>query len=92
MLKLAESNLKTPVNIGHYEKLKLKDVVELINKLSQSKSKITYQKPDWHTTSYNIPNISLAKEKLGWFPLISLEEGLTKTIEFTRANMRLYEG
>lgn len=91
LIKLSESSLDTPVNLGHYEKIKLKDVAELIIKLSDSKSKIEYQQPDWQTASYNIPDITLAKEKLGWFPLVSLEEGLAKTIEFTKANMRLYQ-
>ncbi len=91
LIKLSQTSINTPINIGHYEKVTLKEVAELIIKLSAAKSKIAFQKPDWHTTSYNIPNISLAKEKLGWFPLISLAEGLTKTIEFTKANMRLYE-
>jgi UDP-glucuronate decarboxylase len=91
LTRLADSSLKTPVNIGHYEKVKLKDLAELIIKIAGSKSKIVYKKAEWQTVSYNIPDISLAKEKLGWFPLISLEEGLNKTIEFTKANIRLYQ-
>jgi len=92
LIKVAESNFNSPVNIGHYEKYKLKDVAELIIKLIGSKSKIIYQKPDWHGASYNIPDISLAKEKMGWFPLVNIEDGLKKTIDFTKSNIRLYQG
>ncbi len=91
LIKLTDSNLNTPVNIGHYEKYKLKDVAQTIINLTGSQSKIIYQKPEWHSVSYNIPDVTLAKEKLGWFPLISLEEGLKKTIEFTKTNIRLYQ-
>ena len=92
LIKIAKSNFSSPVNIGHYEKYKLKDVAELVVKLVGSKSKIIYQRPDWHGASYNIPDINLAKEKLGWFPLINIEDGLKKTIDFTKANIRLYQG
>jgi len=91
LVKLAKSDLAGPINLGHYEKHALKDVAELIIKMTGSKSKIIYQDPDWHAASYNIPDITMAKESLGWFPLIDLEEGLKKTIEFMQTNMRLYE-
>ncbi len=91
LIKLAESNLNSPVNIGHYQKYRLREVAELIIKLTNSQSKIIYQQPKWHAASYNIPDITLAKEKLGWFPLINLETGLKNTIEFTQNNMRLYQ-
>ncbi len=91
LVKLSEANFNQPVNIGHYEKYKLKDVAQTIINLTGSKSKIIYQQPEWHAVSYNIPDITLAKEKIGWFPLISLEDGLKKTIEFTKTNMRLYQ-
>lgn len=91
IIKLAKADFSDPVNIGQYNKFKLKDVAEMIIRFTGSESKIIYKEPDWHTTSYNLPDIEKAKEKLGWFPLIDLEEGLEKTIEFTRANLRLYE-
>lgn len=89
LIKLANSPLNTPVNLGHYEKYTLKSTAELIIKLAESKSKIIYRDPEWYVASYNIPDISLAKESLGWFPLIGPEEGLSKTIEFTKINLRL---
>jgi UDP-glucuronate decarboxylase len=91
LIRLEKSDISTPINIGHYEKMKLVDIANKIIELSDSSSKVVFKKPDWHATSYNIPDITLAKERLGWFPLVALDEGLTKTIEFTRANMRLYQ-
>ncbi|MFH1890903.1 MAG: NAD-dependent epimerase/dehydratase family protein [Candidatus Kuenenbacteria bacterium] len=90
LLKLKKSSLSGPVNIGHYEKIPLKNIAELIINLTQSSSKIIYQKPEWHVASYNIPDISLAKEKLGWFPMFDLETGLKRTIEYMKANLRAY--
>jgi nucleoside-diphosphate-sugar epimerase len=91
LVKLSDSSLSTPVNLGHYEKYTLKSTAELIIKMTESKSKIVYRDPEWHVASYNIPDITMAKELLGWFPLVSLEEGLKKTIEFTKINLRLYQ-
>lgn len=91
LIKLQKSSFNAPINIGHYDEYTLKHVAELILKLTGSKSKIIYQNPEWHATSYNIPDISLAKEKLGWFPIMNLEEGLKKTIEYMKTNLRIYE-
>ncbi|OGG92220.1 hypothetical protein A3H03_03445 [Candidatus Kuenenbacteria bacterium RIFCSPLOWO2_12_FULL_42_13] len=91
LIKLADSSLTTPVNLGHYEKHTLKSTAELVISFAESKSKIVYRDPEWHVASYNIPDITLAKETLGWFPLVGREEGLKKTIEFTKINLRLYQ-
>ncbi len=91
LVKLAGSSLTTPVNLGHYEKHTLKSAAELAIKLTDSKSKIVYRNPEWYIASYNIPDITLAKETLGWFPLVGLEDGFKRTIEFTKINLRLYQ-
>ncbi|HRY63070.1 MAG TPA: GDP-mannose 4,6-dehydratase [Patescibacteria group bacterium] len=91
LVKLANSNISTPVNLGHYEKYSLKNAAELIIKMTESKSKIVYRNPEWYVASYNIPDITLAKETLGWFPLVGLGEGLERTIKFTKINLRLYQ-
>ena len=37
------------------------------------------------------PNLTKAKEELGWFPIVTLEDGLNKTIDYTRANKDLLQ-
>ncbi|HOZ37052.1 MAG TPA: GDP-mannose 4,6-dehydratase [bacterium] len=90
LIKLASSSVNSPINLGHYEKYTLKSAAELIIKLTDSRSKIVYRNPEWYVASYNIPDITLAKETLGWFPLVGLEDGFERTIEFTKINLRLY--
>ncbi|MDP1709655.1 MAG: SDR family NAD-dependent epimerase/dehydratase, partial [Candidatus Komeilibacteria bacterium] len=50
--------------------------------LVDSKSQITYHPLPQDDPHRRKPDISLAKEKLGWEPKVSLEEGLIKTIEY----------
>ncbi|OIO15959.1 hypothetical protein AUJ29_03260 [Candidatus Kuenenbacteria bacterium CG1_02_38_13] len=91
LIKIEKSSLAGAVNIGHYEKYTLKNIAERIIKLCESSSVITYKEPDWHVASYNIPDISLAKEELGWFPMVDIEDGLLRTIEYMRSNLRIYQ-
>jgi len=91
LIKIEKTDLNIPINIGHYEKTKLSQVATMIIELTGSNSKITYQQPDWQLFSYNIPDIALAKQKLGWFPMMSLDQGLKATVEFMRTNLRLYQ-
>lgn len=91
LVKMALSDTSEPINIGQFTRYTLKDLAETIVRLADSNSNIIYQKPEWQTTSYNIPDITKAKEKIGWFPLITIEDGLAKTIEHIKANLRLYQ-
>ena len=51
---------------------------------TKSKSKITYKPLPQDDPIQSQPDISVAREKLGWQPKISLEEGLKKTIDYFR--------
>ena len=84
-----KSNLEGPVNLGSNVDTLLTEVAEKIIGLTGSKSRIAYQKPLNFITQLALPDISLAKNKLGWYPLTSLDMGLAKTLEYTRANKEL---
>lgn len=71
-----------PVNLGNPDEFTIKELAEKIIKLTKSKSKIIYQELPQDDPKQRCPDISLAKEKLGWEPKIKLEEGLEKTIEY----------
>ncbi len=53
LIKLAESDIKTPLNLGHYEIYNLKAVAEKIIKLADSRSKIIFKKPESYFRKYN---------------------------------------
>ncbi|MFN3301515.1 MAG: GDP-mannose 4,6-dehydratase [Patescibacteria group bacterium] len=91
MIKMMNSNESGPFNLGHPEKYKLVEVAERIIKETGSQSKIIFRPPLLFMTPLGLPDITLAKEKLNWFPIVSLEEGLKKTIEDVKINRFLLQ-
>jgi len=85
--KLLQSEENLPVNIGNPSEMSILDFAEIISKLSGHNIEIIYQKlptDDPHTRQ---PDISRAKEFLGWEPKVELEDGLARTIDYFR-NLR----
>ena len=74
-----------PVNIGNPDEFTIKELAEkVLALLPKSKSKIVYKPLPQDDPRQRQPDISLAKEKLGWEPKTKLNEGLIKTIEYFR--------
>ncbi|MFA6254970.1 MAG: UDP-glucuronic acid decarboxylase family protein [Patescibacteria group bacterium] len=71
-----------PVNLGNPGEFTIKELAELIIRLTESKSKIIYKPLPQDDPKQRKPDVSLAKEKLNWQPTVELEEGLIKTIEY----------
>ncbi len=69
-----------PVNIGNPIELKVLDLAEHVLRLTGSKSKIRHVRLPSDDPKQRRPDISYAKEILGWEPKVSLEEGLKATI------------
>jgi len=74
-----------PVNIGNPNEFTIRELAEKVIKLTDSNSAITYMPLPYDDPKQRKPDISLAKEKLGWQPAIQLEEGLKKTIDYFRS-------
>jgi UDP-glucuronate decarboxylase len=71
-----------PINIGNPVEFSIKELAEKIIKLTDSKSKLVYEKLPEDDPVQRQPDINLAKEKLDWEPKIHLEEGLIMTIHY----------
>ena len=71
-----------PVNLGNPVEYTILDFAKLIIELTGSKSKIVYKDLPSDDPTQRLPNISKAKEKLGWEPSVPLKDGLMKTIEY----------
>ena len=54
--------------------------------MTESTSKIRYEKELMFLTELGLPDITKAKERLHWTPVVRLEDGLQKTIDYIRAN------
>jgi len=81
-----------PVNIGSEVDMPLIDVANRIIEMTGSSSKITYKPELLFMTQLGLPDIGKAKEKLGWLPLVTIDEGLKKAIDYTIANKTLLTG
>jgi len=71
-----------PINIGNPVEFRIIELAEKVIKLTDSKSKLVYEKLPDDDPIQRQPDINLAKEKLGWEPKIHLEEGLIMTIHY----------
>ena len=71
-----------PINTGSPVEFSIKELAEKVIKLTDSKSKLVYEKLPDDDPIQRQPDINLAKAKLGWEPKIHLEEGLIKTIHY----------
>ncbi len=78
-----------PVNIGSDYDIKIVDVAKKIIELTNSSSKITHEEQLMFMSQLGLPELTKAKEQLGWLPLIPLEQGLKKSIEYTIAQKGL---
>lgn len=87
LIKLMASNLSAdaPVNLGNPNELNINEIAELIVKLTNSKSKVVYYPLPQDDPKVRQPNISKAKEILGWTPNVSLIDGLKQTIQYFQA-------
>ena len=77
-----KDDLIGPVNIGNPGEFTIRELAEKILKLTGSRSKIQVRQERSDDPVRRRPDISLAREKLGWEPSVDLEEGLGKTIEY----------
>jgi len=71
-----------PVNIGNPNEFSILKLAKIIIKLTGSKSNIIFKDIVKDDPKQRQPDISLAKEKLNWKPVVQLEEGLKKTIKY----------
>jgi UDP-glucuronate decarboxylase len=71
-----------PINIGNPSEFTMLQLAEEVIRLTGSKSKIVYQPLPGDDPQKRRPDISKAKEILNWEPVVSLEEGLIKTITY----------
>ena len=82
---LLMSNYAYPVNIGNPDEISLKDFAEEILKLTESNQKIIYKPLPEDDPKQRKPDISKARELLGWEPKVKRAEGLKITYEYFKS-------
>ena len=86
LLKMMNSDFVGPVNLGNPVELSMKDLAGKIINLTNSSSDIIYKELPEDDPKRRRPDISLANTKLDWKPIIDLEYGLQKTINYFSCN------
>jgi dTDP-glucose 4,6-dehydratase len=91
--RLLMSDYHLPVNIGNPDEITIKDFAEEIQKLTGTKQKIIYNPLPKDDPKQRQPNITKAKQLLGWEPRVSRADGLKITYEYFKSLPRevLYE-
>jgi UDP-glucuronate decarboxylase len=71
-----------PVNVGNPGEFTIKELAEKVVALTGSRSTITYKPLPHDDPKQRQPDITLAKQELGWEPKVALEHGLKQTIAY----------
>ena len=82
LIKMMNSDFVGPVNLGNPIELSMKDLATMVIRLSNSSSNIIYKDLPEDDPKRRRPDINLAKSILDWSPIIDLETGLKKTINY----------
>jgi len=84
ILRLAESSVNDPVNIGNPQELSIEEIAKVIIRMTGSSSRLVHRPLPTDDPKVRKPDITRARTLLGWEPKVSLEEGLTSTIAYFR--------
>jgi dTDP-glucose 4,6-dehydratase len=84
ILRLADSSVNEPVNIGNPQELSIEEIARVIIRMTGSSSRLVNRPLPTDDPKVRKPDITRARTLLGWEPKVSLEEGLTSTIEYFR--------
>jgi UDP-glucuronate decarboxylase len=85
---MEQEKIVGPMNLGNPGEFTMLELAELVLKKVGGKSKITHKPLPADDPKQRKPDITLAKETLGWEPKVPLEEGLEKTIAYFREALK----
>jgi dTDP-glucose 4,6-dehydratase len=81
LVLLAESDVHDPVNIGNPNEMTLLEMAKLVIELTEARSEIVFEALPVDDPQVRQPDITRARDLLGWEPKVDLREGLTRTID-----------
>ena len=92
LIALAESGYHNPVNIGNPDEFTLLELAETVKDVTGSSSEIVFEALPEDDPKQRQPDITLARNLLGWSPEVSLRDGLQRTIEDTGVELLIGGG
>jgi len=78
-----------PVNVGNPAEFTIMELAQKVIGATGSKSRIVFKPLPADDPARRCPDISLAREKLGWQPAVALEDGLARTVDYFRRKLGL---
>jgi dTDP-glucose 4,6-dehydratase len=81
MIALAESGLHQPVNVGNPNEFTLLELAKTVIEVTESRSEIVFEALPTDDPQVRQPDITLARQELGWQPEVDLRDGLRRTID-----------
>ena len=85
IIRLAESGYHDPVNVGNPNEFTLLELAETVIEITGSRSEIVFEALPTDDPQVRQPDITLARQVLGWEPVVQLREGLQRTLEASGA-------
>lgn len=82
LMRMMASDLVGPVNLGNPRELQVREIAQMVLDLTGSKSTLELRPLPSDDPRRRQPDITLAREQLGWTPQVTLEEGLPMTISY----------
>ncbi len=87
IVRLMESNVNDPVNIGNPHEMTIEGIARAIIRLTGSTSRLVYRPLPEDDPKVRQPDITRARTLLGWEPKVGLEDGLARTLEYFRTKV-----
>jgi dTDP-glucose 4,6-dehydratase len=82
ILRLSRSEEHMPVNLGNPDEFTILECAKEILAVTESRSELRFEPLPQDDPTRRCPDIGRAEKLLGWKPLVSLQEGLGKSLEF----------
>jgi dTDP-glucose 4,6-dehydratase len=79
--RVLRADLTGPINLGSTEEVSVRHLAELIRSLANSPSELIFEERPVDDPEVRRPDTTLARELLGWQPVVSLHDGLQKTLD-----------
>ena len=86
--RLLMSSHPGPMNLGNPVEMSLLEMARLVKRVTRSKSRIVHRPLPTDDPKVRQPDTTLASTILGWRPRVSLQRGLSRTVEYFREQLR----
>lgn len=84
LIALLDSDVTTPVNIGSMAEMTILELASTVIELTDSSSELAFEALPVDDPVQRRPDITLARERLGWEPRVDVRDGLQRTIDYFR--------